>query len=299
MSMSGKYCSPKRSHDNKKDGSVTCYTKKQLTELATAYNKQYSHKISLTGSKAELWKAINDRMNECTNEWCWSDQLKYKEGMSSFRPIRPVGKNAWLSTTDIRDVLQQYQELYSDFMAIGPVPIDFCYLGHTLCKMDVLGAYRKGTRTIGAVFNTDPSSEPGKHWISMFIDMRHPDPRYWEINYFDSFGNAPLAKEIIALVKHVDGQFAKAISERHNIDRSKVKVIKKLNCSQSMCTHKVQHQFNNTECGVYSIHFIVKRLEGRTWEELVTERATIMNDEYMTNMRKFYFRPSVGNQHRY
>jgi len=290
--VTGKYCSPKRAYDNKKDGSITCYTKKQLTELAVAYNKSYSNKIPLNGSKDELWRSINQRMNECTNEWCWSEQLKYKKGFSSFRPLRPEGgKNAWLSTTDIRDVLQQYQDLYSNFLAIGPVPIDFCYLSHTLCNMDVIKAYKKGTRAIGAVFNTDPSTDPGKHWISMFIDMRHPDPRYWEINYFDSFGNAPLASQIAKLVTHIEGQFRKVTAEHHKTDPSKVKVIKKLNCSQTMCTHRVQHQFNNTECGVYSIHFIVKRLEGSTWEELVTERATILNDAYMTNMRKYYFRP--------
>uniref|UniRef100_A0A6C0J5G8 Ubiquitin-like protease family profile domain-containing protein n=1 Tax=viral metagenome TaxID=1070528 RepID=A0A6C0J5G8_9ZZZZ len=297
--ISGEYCSPIRSRDVKDSGVLSCYTKKQMLSLAQIYNSQYTDSITLTGSKSDLWGKIDNKMTKCSNEWCWSDTLKYSHGLSSFRPIRPVGKNAWLSTLDIKHVLQQYQELYSDFIAMGPVPIDFCNIGYTICDMNVIKAYKKGARTIGIVFNTDPSTAPGKHWISMFIDMRSPDPLFWEINYFDSFGNSSLPSEIKRLVNNVEKQFRAFTAQFHTIQPSEAKVIKKLNCSRSICTHSIQYQFNNTECGVFSIHFIVQRLIWKTWEELVKERASILNDKYMTDMRKFYFRPTVGDHHRY
>lgn len=281
---------------------VTCYTRAQLVNLASYYNKEYSHRIPLNGSKMELWNAINDRMIECEDgkcsrmssrtgqswrwDWGWGGRHQ-RGGFAIPKPLPPQGRNMdderpWLSTKDIHDVLQRYQYQYPDFQSVGPVPIDFCNIGHVLCKMDVVRAYKKGTRTIGVVFNTDPSTQPGKHWISMFIDMRRP---VWEINYFDSFGNAPVAPEIVRLVSHLED----------NITSTGVKVIKKLNCSSGVCTSSVQHQMNDSDCGMYSIHFIVKRLEGVSWETLVRNYSIELNDDNMGKLRRYYFQATANN----
>jgi hypothetical protein len=270
------YCAP-GSRDK-----VSCYTKSQLLEIARRYNSRYGDSIiQLNGTKDELWQDINNRMSgKCKTETCWATTFDYDAGLASFRPLRPPGVTPWLSTGDIKAVLSQYTSVYQDFLPIGPLPIDFCGIGDIVCDMDVLRAYRKGTRTIGVVFNTDPSHLPGKHWVALFIDMRPANRNSWEINYFDSFGNANMAPEIMRLIKHITKSLASA----------GIRITPKLNCSDSVCTNNVKHQRNSTECGVYCIHFIVKRLEGTSWESLVTSMSRELNDERMIALRNFYFR---------
>jgi hypothetical protein len=51
--------------------------------------------------------------------------------------------------------------------------------------------------------------------------------------------------------------------------------------------NKKQHQFKNSECGVYSINFIIRLLKGETFNE-ITENIT--KDDEMNNCRNVYFR---------
>lgn len=272
----GQYCSPKA---KKTRGCESCYTRDQLISLAKAYNSKYSSKISLNGTKQQLWHSIEEKMTECTNEWCWSKKLgiSYDETNQPFRnPKTSTHKNWLLSTTDIRNVMKQYESIYSDFIFLGPVPIDFCSLAsNEVCNLSLKGAISIGKRRIGVVFNTDPSTKKGKHWISMFIDISNRDKRYWSIEYFDSGGSAILQPQIKQLVKHIQTQVPD--------------IIVRLNCGESVCTHKVRHQLSSTECGVYSMNFIEERLKGKSWEELVVDR--IYSDDEMTDKRDMYFRP--------
>ena len=51
--------------------------------------------------------------------------------------------------------------------------------------------------------------------------------------------------------------------------------------------NKVQHQYSNTECGVYSIYFITQQLDKkRSFNEICNR---IVNDAKMNAMRKVYF----------
>ena len=67
--------------------------------------------------------------------------------------------------------------------------------------------------------------------------------------------------------------------------------------SDTICTHSVRHQRDNSECGVYSISFIVARLTGKSWEDIVLNNRWI--DSQMVEMRKVYFRPHSGRDHEY
>ena len=51
--------------------------------------------------------------------------------------------------------------------------------------------------------------------------------------------------------------------------------------------NKIQHQFKNTECGVYSINFIIRLLGGETFDDIVNN---ITNDDKMNACRKTYFK---------
>lgn len=277
QTVKGKYCAP--SSEPRKSGE-SCYTRVQLVNIAKAYNRQYASKIATTGNKSELWQAIEQKMmDKCSNEWCWQDKMNMSGKDKIFRVERPVGKYQWLSTIDIRNVLKQYENKYSDFVFLGPVPRDFCNLGgNEVCNINLKSSRTNGKTKIGIVFNTDPSSESGKHWISMFIDISNPDPKKHEIGYFDSYGMAPLLPEIKSLVKKLQAQ------------NPHIKL--KLNCNSEMCTHTIQHQMNNSECGMYSINYIVERLTGKSWEELIVNQR--WEDEEMVDMRRKYFRPAIG-----
>jgi hypothetical protein len=276
----GMYCSPGAQKGIGKEGD-SCYTRQQLVAIAEAYNAKYKPKISTSGTKEQIWHAIEAAMvDQCDNEWCWADKLGIP--VDAFRHIRPVGKTSWLSTTDIRNVLKQYEEIHPDFIFLGPTSIDFCTaLRNEVCKIDLATSKRNGKTKIGIVFNTDPSTEPGKHWISMFIDISHPDPSHHEIGYFDSFGISPLLPEIKTLIG--------------NLKRQNPQIKLKLNCSGDICTRSMRHQKGGSECGVYSIHFIVSRLSGQTWEDIVIHN--VWTDEQMVKLRQKYFRPHKGPKH--
>ena len=51
--------------------------------------------------------------------------------------------------------------------------------------------------------------------------------------------------------------------------------------------NQIQHQFEDTECGVYSINFIVRLVGGETFTDITNN---IKNDDFMNNCRKSYFK---------
>ena len=51
--------------------------------------------------------------------------------------------------------------------------------------------------------------------------------------------------------------------------------------------NKNQHQFKNTECGVYSMNFIIRLLDNEDFDNIVDN---ITKDDAMNACRKEYFR---------
>jgi hypothetical protein len=301
--IKGQYCSP---GSEGKAGMETCYTKGQLVDMINSYNRSYAgDKLSVNGTKNQLWDRLEkvmvsecitggnrvgknagglaQRPSEkcCSDEWCWMKKLgkDYQNDIKSapFRPDKPEGQYAWLSTRDIYNVLKQYEVLYSDFIAMGPVAIDFCSMtANQVCRININRLRRSGIKRVGIVFNTDPSHEQGKHWISMFLDMTSNRQSDWTIEYFDSYGRAPIAPEISKLIEVLQGQ-----NPYFQL---------KLNCSSDICNYSKQHQKGNSECGVYAINFIAQRLAGKSYDNLVIEN--IQEDVIMNRLRDYYFRGS-------
>ena len=50
--------------------------------------------------------------------------------------------------------------------------------------------------------------------------------------------------------------------------------------------NKTQHQKGNSECGVYSINFILRLLKGKTFDHITRKRV---KDESVNKCRKVYF----------
>lgn len=273
-------CAPKSS--NNKTGS--CFKRTGLEKIARAWNKENKDKIKFTKSTDDntLWELISEKMEQqnCENELCWRKNTIIQKNYSSndtdlnvFRPTAPKKWNEnpreWLDTLNINDVLKQYEEKHTDFKYFGAVPIDFdkklgfgtCVI-NTICNINIVKLYNQGYRKLGFVFNTDPHDRPGQHWIAMYCDLNNK-----EVNYWDSYGIKP-SDEVNRLAQRI-------------IDQGK-----KLGINMKFKVNKYKHQYKNSECGVYSINFIVSQLEGNSFEDTVNN---IIDDDRMWKKRRKYF----------
>lgn len=265
--------------DNIKNGLNSCLTKKQLVKIANAFNSKYpKNKITFNSktSRAVLWKKIQQKMEkQCGDtEWCWLDQSFIKNGSvkedleSQFKPRGPDSLNGWLSTTHISDAMGMYELLHNHFKFFGPVPIDFDAIVTEIKRLNLEKLYySKNIKKIGIIFNLDPHYKNGSHWVAMYCDISKA-----HVYYFDSYGICPAPKEIIELKDRL-------FEELKTIFPNKKPVYK---------CNTFRHQYANSDCGVYSMYFILQLLHGKTYEQ-VTEN--IILDEEIKKMREVYFLP--------
>jgi hypothetical protein len=264
----------------KKHIAGSCFDRPALIRIINNYNRKYPAKpIQNIESKTEyeLWTMIRDNLaNQCgDDEICWVNQdfLKSDDKVQKYyKPIKPQGQTQWLSTSDINDVLKQYENLYSDFAFMGTVPIDFDAIIEEYTKIDFCALYNgKGlklshenayvgrkVRRFGFVFNLDPHDKSGSHWVSMFLDLTAVIPY---IGYFDSYGSCPPPKQIIALMDRLKTQAHQCLG---------IELVKYCNT--------MRHQYKNTECGVYSLYFVEHCLDGKSFEQ-ITENMIVDGDQ--------------------
>lgn len=268
-------CSPRKDNET-----FTCFSRPSLKRIIKYWNQSNINDQIIfdeNDSKSVLWKKINKRLSKiCDNEYCWLEQpfiSNKRELTDDYRPTMPnawkKNKREWLTTSDIEKVMNQYMKKYDDFFFIGAVPIDFdkeisagmCVVDE-LCRIKINNLLKRGINQIGIVFNLDPHDKPGSHWVSFYGNLKKG-----KLHYFDSYGFKP-PKEVKKLVDRLIEQ-----GERHNI---------KMEYSQN----KVRHQFKESECGVYSMHFIENMLEGKSFESYCNSD---INDDKMNKLRTKYY----------
>jgi hypothetical protein len=290
------YCSPKNSKNK-----YTCFSDESLIKIAKAYNKQYGEEIKIpskfnTNIRKKIWDDIKTRLmsySPCEDDFCLLynpivNKINDKDIIeNTFRPEKPVewynNKYTWLSTTDIENVLKQY-ERYSDFEFIGAVPIDFDYkIGFglcvvtELCKLDLKKILSNGKKKIGIVFNLDPHYLEGSHWTALFSDLEKG-----ETYYFDSYG-VPPPNEVDILMERITEQGNKLVKEGI-LNISNKKGFKSL-------YNNIRFQYGDSECGVFSLHFITELLDGKTFEEVLSNRIT---DKRVNEKRNIFYRPNIN-----
>ena len=271
----------------------TCYTDAILQKLKAAYNRNHPDVAPITATDpAAIHRELAARMESTcpATEDCWlqelpADQRRYVDEQV-FAPDQPAewtkNPTAWLSNLDIENVLKQYERSHPHFLFLGPTPIDFdtrvsgkC-VWDDLCKFSVEGCTRRGKTHVGIIFNMDKHTGDGSHWMSMWMDL--PAQRVY---YFDSACN-PTPPEIKRFVRRVCPNFV--------YDEN----------------HPNQHQRSNTECGMYSLYFIVSMLQATrpttTWARRfkggkIPDRAMIRlrNVYYNTNAKQSGGTPPVAN----
>ena len=272
----------------------SCIELPVLNECAKAYNAEPSNgnKIKLPKNleilnpqkyKQYLVTELSKRMSDvCTSQHCWTMQsfiqnmnnaLKKQLLESTFRPESPSGKFTWLNTLNINDVMKQYENnKYTDFYFFGAVPMDFADLPSLeISKPDYDDLLKKGKSKLGVVFNLDNHNQPGSHWVAMYTNLKTG-----EIYYFDSVGVKPEPR-----VRTLMRKQARFIMEKFNMTQDNL----------SVKVNKVQHQKENTECGVYSINFILRMLRGDDFDTMTNKPVS---DSRINKCRNKYFRKQFG-----
>ena len=282
-----KHCSPKV--NVKEPNKRSCFDDEVLLSLIKSWNNTNKHdKININkknniNSNSELWYLLNQKMsNKCNSEICWIKDQKLKNNLSkkiknkiqsSIRPFKPKewdkNEREWLNTLDIANVMKQYEQKYHDFKFIGPVPIDFdlkdkentCMVSN-LCKIDVSNLIKNKIKKLGIIFNLDKHNQSGSHWIAMYMSI----PKNL-IGYWDSYGYKP-PEEIMNLMNKLKSQCSN-LGYKPNI---------KIN--------NIRHQYKGSECGVYSMHFIIEQLNGKSFDDVT--KHVITDDEMWENRKKYF-----------
>jgi hypothetical protein len=252
--------------------SDTCFTKDTLFELKRIYNEHNSGKQIVSTVPKDIWREIKrDRIKQCEKDSCWishivkDEQTKKKLHSLLFPPVPPSewkkDPTTWLTNYDILHVLRQYHDTYPEFHFMGPCPIDFATIlddgkcvNPEICKFSLSNKNKKHTK-IGVVFNLDRHDQSGSHWVSLFMDFVDNF-----IFYFDSTGEK-IPREIEIFVKKVISQ-------------------KKMDVYTSTT---MEHQMKDTECGMYSLYFIITMLLRER------EDGTIMSKEEVIALFKGKF----------
>tara|TARA_B100000035_G_scaffold313115_2_gene326081 strand:+ start:2472 stop:3368 length:897 start_codon:yes stop_codon:yes gene_type:complete len=279
------HCSLKNSKNND-----SCLNNNLLVKIAEILNNYQGVNIKINTTRKKLYKQVSDKLNDisnCSSEKCWltiqeiithlsnEELLQFKK---SFKPKKPSewdkDPNTWLTTSQLELILDQLQDKYNDFKHYGALPMDFekrvsngCISGD-LCNIDLQTHIKNNKPKIGVIFNLDDHDEPGSHWTSMYIELEPCCRDTPSMYYFDSVGTKP-PKEIFSLVDKLQEQY---------------KLIN--NNPLDFLYNDIQHQYKNTECGIYSLHFLETMLKGINFEEYIRNKN---NDEYMEKFRKYYF----------
>lgn len=273
-------CSPKDKNEIKE---YTCYTDNDLQKLRNMWNARHSDKKITTNDSKEIWELLKNYYAKiCNKESCWVRQMTKgtkmeKELLEAFSPVSPIewkkNPKEWISSIDIIQVMNQYEKTYKCFDFLGPSPIDYdthklygeC-VWEELCHFSLADQIKNGKNKIGIIFNTDPHDKDGEHWISLFINIKNGT-----IFFFDSAGDkAP--KQVMKFVKMVTDQGKKLPEKiRFKFDQN----------------YPVEHQYRNTECGVYSIYFIIHMLEDKITGHYL--KTHVLKDAYMEQFRKIYY----------
>lgn len=260
----------------KKKREQTCYSHSSLIKIADAYSKQHPNdKIKTQGlSKVKLWNILRNKLSGVCgyDEYCWRKQdfvKRLKDAnieLYTFKPRFPKewmkNKYTWLNTYDILYVLKQYEKMRNDFIFMGVVPSD-CPTKITceLSNIDIKKIKGAGINKIGIVFNTDTSDGPGEHWVSVYSEF-NDENKIAQINFYDSYGDKP--QSLIT-------RFLRDLANRYEKNGYKPVIF----------YNDTRHQYGGSECGVYSMNFILERLNKTEMHEITKMKILDKDMNYL------------------
>jgi len=174
----------------------------------------------------------------------------------------------WLNNIDITKVMNQYEEAFENFEFMGPFPIDFAApdpynkdgkcLIQEMCELKVAESLQRGTTSIGIIYNLDPHYKGGSHWVAVYIDLNEH-----RTYYFDSYGlEAPIQIQ----------KFMKWLTTQDS--------------TMKLYYNGRRFQYENSECGMYSMYFIIRMLMGDHFQAFTRKAPP---DSFMLELRDWLF----------
>jgi len=264
---------------------ISCYSTNDLKNVINHLKKKKEYKKKLEKkslkSKKEMYEVLKNNLSKkCgKNETCWvkhpdiKDDPYLKQKLEkSLKPTMPSSwikdKFTWLSSLDIYKAMKQYEKVVKDFVFLGPVPKD-CPIGYQ-CILSNLNPKQliehDKKNKIGIIYNLDLHDEPGSHWVAIFMDLKKG-----QIEYYDSYGILP--DELIYT-------FMKNFAVKLNNYYSNKKTI-------ILDFNQRRHQYGGSECGMFSMIFILERLQGTTLNKIEKMNIT---DKIVNQLRFKIFR---------
>lgn len=265
----------------------SCIPLSILYKIAEAYNETTNNKIQLIEKDGIDEKYLDKYKLYLVNELQIAldkDQTKWSEydfidkldkdvkeilEKSIFRIEGPNKQFEWMDSIRMTLVMGQYEDLYQKFKYLGSVPLDF--EKHSIYKIKDISFKEledNGKHRFGLIINSDKHTGGGQHWFMMFFDLEKG-----EIYFIDSCAKEPetYGKEIEEFVDTIKEYLkSKGFKEED--------IIYKYNT--------IPHQEGNSECGVYSMYYIEKFLEGKTFDEIT--KNVITDDEVNEYRLKFF-----------
>lgn len=254
--------------------STSCFTAEQLRSMC----KRMGIVVKGNEGKRIMWRKLNEafgRSGRCgpADERCWARITG--EGEDSLTPACPArwreNDRTWLTNFDIMDVMTQYETRYPSFKFAGVFPVNAssartdgpgCVV-ESICQLDVRAVAKKHSQ-LGFVFNLDRHDEPGSHWVSVYVGLLKSLPNYG-VYYFDSVAHPPPPEVHLFLNKICDRMGDPRFRSRINTERK---------------------QYKNTECGMFSINFLVECLRKRSFNSIVKDQVF---DDQVQKLRYKHF----------
>ena len=263
-------CSPAVKKKQIRDDS--CFTPEIFMTILKKYNEKNPNQKITEMDPKKAWVQLKSQLS-CKKEDCLLNQLD-DESMKQqikkyvFAPKHPPDWNSnpdeWLSNFDIADVAKQYEVSHPEFKLIGPTTIDFdtrlperggkCVLDD-LCNFDLKHFLSAKKTKIGIVFNLDKHDQSGSHWVSLYIDIKH------RFMFFCDSADNGVPPEIWKESEDVNS--TKPLPLVNRIMDQGLKMPNPIRFT-FYNNEGVMHQQQNTECGMYSLFFIITMLTGKT-----------------------------------
>jgi len=241
--------------------------------------KKVAGKLDIDSNSQDLRKQIEEKLNvKPVHEYSFVKALpldeKEKQSLIKqyLRPKMPEGwksdPDKWLNSNDITYVMEQYEEAFPKFEFMGPHPIDFAApdpytkdgkcLINEMCEIRVTNALKEGTESIGVIYNLDPHFKGGSHWVGVYIDLKNH-----KTYYFDSYAMEP-PKQIATFMKWLTTQ----------------------DPQMKLFYNGNRFQKGGSECGMYSMYFILRMLEGDDFQAFSRTKPP---DSFMLDLRDWLF----------
>lgn len=291
----------------------SCLTKEEIAQVAIASatdakgkgrdrSKSGNSVASSATTKSKLKSLVKKRMSavcrgDNNNEACWlqspfvqRDKQLAAALEPALRPLQPLqwSKNSheWLNTFDIDKVMVQYEGSFKRFKYFGAHPSDYVGErpyppGNPLSTLNVKDFVRRGFTELGVVFNLDTHSQPGSHWVACFASFDRTSPKFG-IAYYDSGGLVLPPLPIMSFMLRVKAQAQEALQA------GKGRAGRRF----GIWMNDVQHQYKNTECGMFAMLFIISCLEHKG-ESYTATRKRIGRDEHAFQFRSRLYSPNL------